>query len=75
MLHTLLLPQPQRVSTVRVKTPPTVMNERRTRRRISDEEMDIGEAFTSDRQDELGVEDVRQVPEDHRQDKQDPGGA
>ena len=41
------LSQPKRASTVRVKRPPSVRNERRTRRRIYDEEMGLREASAS----------------------------
>ena len=74
MLYTVLLSQPQRVSTVKVERPPLVKNER-TRRRISDEEMGFGEASASHGQNEQGADDVRQVTVGHGQDKQDPGGA
>ena len=75
MLHTLPLLQPKRASTVRVKRPPSVRNERRTRRRVSDEEMGLGEASASCGQDEQVAEDVKEVPAGCGQDKQDPGGA
>ena len=75
MLHTLLLSQAQRASTVRVKIPPPVINERRIRIRISDEEMGLGEVSASHGQDEQGAEDVKQVPAGHGQYEQDPGGA
>ena len=68
MIHTLPLSQPKRASTVRVKRPPSVRNERRTRRRISGEEMGLGEASASHGKDEQFVEGVREVPVGHRQD-------
>ena len=71
VLHILLLSQPQRASIVRVKRPPPVLNERRTRRRISDEEMGLGDASASCGQDKHGAEDVEQVPAGCGQDKQD----
>ena len=70
ILHTVPLSQPERDSTVKVKRPPSVRNERRTRRRISDEEMGLREASASHRQDEQAAEDVREVPAGHGQDKQ-----
>ena len=45
------------------------MNERRTRRRIADEEMGLREASADHEQDEHGAEDVRQNPEGDGQDK------
>ena len=57
-------------SKVRVKRPPSVRNERRTRRRISDQEMGLGEASASRGQDEQAVEDVREVLAGHGQHKQ-----
>ena len=71
---TQILSQPQRASTVRVKRPPPVINER-TKRRIYNEEMSFGEALASHGQDEQGAEDVRQVPAVGGLDKQDPRGA
>ena len=58
---------------VRVKRPSAVINERRTGRRISDEEMGLGGASASHGQDEQGAEDVRQVIAGHGQDKQKQG--
>ena len=59
VLHTVLLSQPQRVSTVRLKRPPLVIHKRRTRRRISDDEIGFREASADHVQDEQGAEDVR----------------
>ena len=70
MLQTLPLSQPKRASTVRVKRPAPVRNER-TRKRISDEEMGLGEASASCGQDEQGAKDVRQVPAGYGKYKQD----
>ena len=49
----------KRASTVRVKRSPSVRNERRTRRRIHDEEMGLREASASHGQDEQAAEDGR----------------
>ena len=70
MLHTLPLSQPKRALTVRVKRPPPVRNERRTRKRIPDEEMGLAEALASHGQDEQGAEDVRQISAGNGQHKQ-----
>ena len=45
-----------------MKRPPSVRNERRTRRRIYDEEMGLREASASCGQDEQALEDGRGVP-------------
>ena len=70
ILHTLPLSQPKRASTVRVKKPPSVRNERRTRRRIYDEEMGLREASASHGQYEQAAEDGREVPAGQGQDTQ-----
>ena len=69
MLHTLPLSQPKRASTVRVKRPPSVRNKRRTRGRISDEEIGFEEASASCGQNKQGAEDVRGDPAGHEPDK------
>ena len=74
MLATLVLSQPQRGSTVRVKGPPPVINER-TRRRISDEEIGFGEDSASHGQEKQDTGGAGQVAAGHGQDKQDLGDA
>ena len=54
----------------RAKRPPSLRNERRTRRRIYDEETGLEEASAGCGQDKQGAEDVREVPAGCGQDKQ-----